>query len=89
MAELSRDPGTYSLKSEPDEQVTPMGDSGWYVVHHTSIPNDYWWAVRHQCPDGMVYGMAFRPGQPTYCNGCKISLPKEIEGFIHLIEWRR
>lgn len=86
MAEV-RGPEKYTLKSETNEQLTPMGDD-WYVVHHTAIPNDPWWAVRHQCPDGQVYGMAFKPGN-THCNGCKVALPKEIEGFIHLLEWKR
>ena len=80
----------YITTSVPGEQVTPMGDN-WYVVHHTGIPNNHWWAVRHQCEDDEhIYGMvlAFPPGH-THCHGCKISLPKEIEGFIHLIEWKR
>ncbi len=82
-----RESECYITTSVPGEQVTPMGDD-WYVVHHTSIPNDYWWAVRHQCHDGQVYGMAFHAGH-TYCNGCKVPLPKEIEGFINLLEWER
>ena len=82
-----RDPENYITESVPNEQVTPMCDD-WYVVHHTSIPNDHWWAVRDQCPDGQIFGMAFHPGRTT-CNGCKTPLPIEIEGFINLIEWKR
>ena len=82
-----RETDHYITTSVPGEQVTLMADN-WYVVHHTSIRNDYWWAVRHQCPDGRIFGMAFRPGT-TMCNGCNVSLPIEIEGFINLMEWER
>lgn len=82
-----RTTGVYILEDVPGEQVTPMGGD-WYVVHHTGIPNDHWWAVRHQCDDGEIYGMAFRAGN-THCNGCQVTLPIEIEGFINLMEWKR
>ena len=77
----------YITTSVPGEQVTPMGDD-WYVVHHTSLRKYPWWAVRHQCPDGLIYGMPFQPGS-TICEGCKLPLPEAIEGFIHLMEWER
>ncbi len=87
-AKKIRKSGEYPLHDDWGEQVTPMSD-GWYVVHHTETPNEYWWAVRHQCAeDGKVYGMTFRP-RLTTCHGCKIALPKEIEGFITMIEWKR
>ena len=84
-APTKRAPEQYTLTSEPNEQLTPMGDD-WYVVYHTSIPNDHWWAVRHQCPNGQVRGMAWHPGKTT-CTGCKVVLPSEIEGFIIMMEW--
>ena len=77
----------YITTSVPGEQVTPMGDN-WYVVHHTSIPNNHWWAVRHQCHDGQIFGMPFHP-LSTHCGGCKLPLPIAIEGFIQLLEWKR
>ncbi|KKL26053.1 hypothetical protein LCGC14_2399170, partial [marine sediment metagenome] len=76
MRKKNRQDGVYTLVDDEGEQVTPMSD-GWYLVHHTEIPNEPWWAVRHQCNDEQIYGMAFRDGNAT-CTGCKLSCPPEI-----------
>ncbi len=77
----------YTLEDDEGEQVTPMSD-GWYLVHHTEVEGDHWWAVRHQCPDGLVYGMAHRQEVTVICNGCKVSCPPEIGGLIKILDWR-
>ena len=76
----------YLLYSTPHQQVTPIGDDGWWLVHHT-VHYD-WWAVRHKCADGTVCGMAFIPSS-TWCHGCLIQLPSEIDGLITLLKWER
>ena len=77
----------YTVVSGPYEQVTPMGD-GWHVVHHTEQQEHPWWAVRHECDDGEIWGMSMRSIN-TYCTGCRAPIPIELDGFIALMEWER
>lgn len=78
----------YTLNAAPGEQITPMADN-WYLVHHTEVPTDHWWAVRHKCDNGDVYGMAYHSGKHTECKGCKKPCPSEMGGFISMLEWQR
>ena len=70
----------------------------WTIIKHTTIFPEYpkdWWELEHAHYKYMenigytgITSMQWVEGG-TGCSQCGESTPKEIEGFIKLLEWER